>query len=97
MESHRFVSGHTDVCIVIGTRDHGSESQCLLWWTNVGDMGLHGFCFAAIDSRSGAPNILLGLNGLILGLSLATWVLMGFVLLQLIPDLARPQFWACRW
>ena len=40
-------------------------------------MGLDGFCFAAIDSRSGTPNILLGLNGMILGPSLATWVLMG--------------------
>ena len=45
-------------------------------------MGLEGLCFAAIDSRSGTPNIPLGLNKMILGLVLAAWVLMDSVLLQ---------------
>ena len=47
------------------------------FWARQCDMGLDGFCFAAIEFRSGAPNIPLGLNGMILGPSLATWVLMG--------------------
>ena len=41
-------------------------------------MGLCGFCFAAIDSMSGTSNIPLGLNGMTLGPSLATWVIIGF-------------------
>ena len=45
----------------------------------VGDMGLDGFRFASIDSKSGTP--------IILGPVLATWVFMGSVLRQLIPDL----------
>ena len=40
-------------------------------------MRLRGFCFVAIDSMSGAPNIPLGLNGMILGPLLVTWVFMG--------------------
>ena len=55
---------------------------------SVGDMGRHGFCFAAIDSRSGTRNIPLVLNGMILGPTLAAWALTGSVLRQLIPDLA---------
>ena len=31
----------------------------------VNEMGLHGFCFPAINSRSGTPNIPLGHNGMI--------------------------------
>ena len=54
----------------------------------VGDMGLRRFRFAAIDSRSGAPNIPLGPKGVILGPSVTTQVFMGSVLLPLIPDLA---------
>ena len=62
---------------------------------SVGNISLHGFCFAAIgsrsgtpniDSRSGTPNIPLGPNGMILGTLLATWVLVGSVLLPSIPD-----------
>ena len=56
---------------------------------SVGDVGLDGFCFAAIDSRRGTPNIPLGLNAMILGPVLATSVFMGSVLLQLAPDLAH--------
>ena len=44
---------------------------------SVGDVGLDGFCFPAIDSRSGTPKILLELNGIILGPPLATWVFTG--------------------
>ena len=54
---------------------------------SVGDTGLHGFCFAAMDSRPGTPNIPLGLNGMILGPVLAMWVFTGSVLLQSVPDL----------
>ena len=55
----------------------------------VGNMGLDGSCFAAIYSRSGSPNILLGLNVMILGPVLVTRVFTGSVLRQLIPDLAH--------
>ena len=60
---------------------------------SVGDMGLHGFCFAAIDSRSGTPNIRLGLNRMTLGPVLATRVFMGSVFLPSIPDLANESFY----
>ena len=56
---------------------------------SVGDVGLDGFCSAAICSRSGTPNIPLGLNGMTLDPSLTTRVFMGSVLQQLIPDLTR--------
>ena len=55
---------------------------------NVGDTGLDGFCFAAIDSRPGISNIPLWLNGMILGLSHTTRVFMGSVFLPSIPDQA---------
>ena len=55
---------------------------------SVGNTGLHGFCFPAINSRSGKRIILLGLNGMILGPVLATRVFMGSVFLSSIPDLA---------
>ena len=58
---------------------------------SVGNISLHGFCFAAINSRSGTPNIPLGLTAMILGPVLATWVLMGSDLLQSIPDLGKPS------
>ena len=48
-------------------------------------MGLDGFCFAAIDSRSGTPTFL--------GLSLVTWVFMGAVLPPWIPHLAPQTSW----
>ena len=56
---------------------------------SIGDMGLDGFCFAAIDFRSGTPNTPLGLNGMTLGPVLATRVFMGSVFLSKIPDLAQ--------
>ena len=55
-------------------------------------LGIHGFCFAVIDSRSGTPNIPLGLTWMILGPSLVTWVFMGSVLLPSILETAMPNF-----
>ena len=55
-------------------------------------LGIHGFCFAVIDSRSGTPNIPLGLTWMILGPSLVTWVFMGSVLLPSILETMMPNF-----
>ena len=63
---HRFQTWH---------HNHPVEAQQDGSGPVVRDTGLHGFCFAAIDSRSGTPTIPLGLNGMILGPVLATWVL----------------------
>ena len=55
-------------------------------------LGIHGFCFAVIDSRSGTPNIPLELTWMILGPSLVTWVFMGSVLLPSILETMMPNF-----
>ena len=58
MGVHRFQIWHTKH--PVGAQRDDSEPS-------VGNTGLHGFCFAANDSRSGTPNIPWGLNGMILG------------------------------
>ena len=96
MGVHRFQIWHTKHPVLAQRDDSGPV---------LGSMGLEGFCFPAIDSRSGTqrddsgPVVAdMGLHGfcfaaidsgVTLGPVLETWVLRGYVLLPSIPDPAR--------